>query len=98
MIEDSPEISKGELWFQFKNTDWGGDLYSFFDEQEKIAREVVCNLTIDGKYEEAKAAAHKINGILFVKNYIEDSIALMKEAIEEKQEAKEYRKLIHKHV
>lgn len=98
MSDEDPVMSKGNLWYSFKGTEYGIDLYKFFEDQEKSLSERVITLTIDGKYDEAKAVAHNLGGIHLVKNYIEDSISEMKGEITEREEQKAYRRSIPKHV
>lgn len=91
-------LDKGKLWFSFQSTDYALDLNQFFAEQETLARQSVCDLTIAGAYEEAKAAAHKLSGILAVKEYINDCVSGMNDIIEREKEDKKYRKAIPRHI
>lgn len=95
---DEQIIERGQLWTSFKQTDYYEDLERFFKEQETLGRAAVCDLTIAGKYEESKAAAHKLSGILAVREYISDCIAGMKDQIELEKADKQYRKAIPKHI
>ena len=96
--EDQEIINKGKLWKQFKETVWYEDLSKFIEEQEKIGREACSDLTINGQYELAKAAALKVAGILVVKSYMEDSISNMEEIYSAEKEDKEYKESIPSHV
>jgi len=95
---DQELIEKGKLWETFNDTLWGHDLNLFFKDQELIGREAVCDLTIAGKYEEAKAAAHKVAGILAVKTYIDSCIGTMREVLGQEKEDREYKRSIPSHV
>jgi hypothetical protein len=89
---------KGALWQAFAQTQWADDLAAFFKDSEDEMKQSICSLTMGGKYDEAKAAAHKLDGIMSVKRYIDECVLELIDELEEKEESKRYRKEIPRHV
>lgn len=89
---------KGALWQAFGQTQWAEDLAMFFRESEIEMQSLVCSLTRSGDYEKAKAVAHKLDGMLSVKQYIDECVLQLAEEIEEKEETKRYKREIPRHV
>lgn len=77
--EEKSIIEKGKLWQAFLGTEWGRELYSFFDEQERNAKETMFEQLIGNEGEVAQLTACKLAGILSVKSHIEDSITVMQQ-------------------
>ena len=91
-------IDKANLWKAFLDTAFKDDLWKFFDEQEKLGREGSVDLLISGEYEKAKAAAHKVSGVLSVREYIHDVIETGRQVIETEKADRDYSKEIPSHV
>jgi hypothetical protein len=96
--EDRGIVQQGQLWSAFIATEFGREMFRFFDEQEAIAKDAAFQLLLQDDKDGAKQVAAKLSGILAVKSHIEDSIQQMKAVLEDEKNERAERRSIPRHV
>jgi hypothetical protein len=91
-------IDKGKLWAEFKNTLFGRELFQFFDDQEKLAKDAAFERLVENEPFLAKQAAQKLSGILAVKSFINDSVTAMNELLRDEKEDRKAARNVPSHV
>jgi hypothetical protein len=86
------------MWREFKKTVWYESMRSYIMDQVDKVRDDLMEHTVAGKYEEAKALAHRVSGLREVLDMIEEKISMAEDALSEKKAQADYDSRIPKHV
>jgi hypothetical protein len=86
------EKIEGELWEQFKHTEYFLELEKFIIERTKDMRDRIVQASMNGKYEESRDLAQQLSGFRLISEFIDDTISTRAEAIEYEREQKEFSK------
>jgi hypothetical protein len=89
---EETSLADGELWEQFKKTEYFLELDTFILERTKDMRDRIVQASMNGKYDEARDVAQQLSGFRIICDFIDDTISTRAESLEYEREAKEFNK------
>ena len=90
--EDRKSYMAGELWEEFKKTEWYDNLIEFANKNIREMRDSIIQAAIDRDYELSRDLGQKLAGFKMFLDHIDSSISTKAEVVESELERREFEK------